>query len=90
MRRAHFAAVFLASAGAALGAAPSKAVAVLRPTQGNAVEGRVTFTRTDKGTSVNVHVTGLTPGRHGFHKSQRACQARKLRAPIIDRKLIRQ
>ncbi|XP_061339961.1 superoxide dismutase [Cu-Zn], chloroplastic [Gastrolobium bilobum] len=47
-------------------AATKKAVAVLK---GNsAVEGVVTLTQEDDGpTTVNVRVTGLTPGLHGFH-----------------------
>ncbi|KAF9594194.1 hypothetical protein IFM89_028851 [Coptis chinensis] len=47
-------------------AATKKAVAVLKgPSQ---VEGVVTLSQEDGGhTSVNVRVTGLTPGPHGFH-----------------------
>ncbi|KAJ8750307.1 hypothetical protein K2173_014222 [Erythroxylum novogranatense] len=47
-------------------AATKKAVAVLK---GNStVEGVVTLTQEDDGpTNVNVRVTGLTPGLHGFH-----------------------
>ncbi|KAL1323566.1 hypothetical protein HN51_033863 [Arachis hypogaea] len=47
-------------------AATKKAVAVLK---GNSpVEGVVTLTQDDNGpTTVNVRVTGLTPGLHGFH-----------------------
>ncbi|XP_054791700.1 superoxide dismutase [Cu-Zn], chloroplastic [Prosopis cineraria] len=47
-------------------ATTKKAVAVLK---GNsAVEGVVTLTQEDNGpTTVNVRVTGLTPGPHGFH-----------------------
>lgn len=47
-------------------AATKKAVAVLKGT--SKVEGVVTLTQEDDGpTTVNVRVTGLTPGRHGFH-----------------------
>ncbi|XP_061345398.1 superoxide dismutase [Cu-Zn], chloroplastic-like [Gastrolobium bilobum] len=48
------------------GAATKKAVAVLK---GNsAVEGVVKITQQDNGpTTVNVRVSGLTPGPHGFH-----------------------
>ncbi|KAG6631929.1 superoxide dismutase [Cu-Zn], chloroplastic [Carya illinoinensis] len=47
-------------------AATRKAVAVLK---GNSnVEGVVTLTQEDDGpTTVNVRITGLTPGPHGFH-----------------------
>ncbi|PIN04294.1 Cu2+/Zn2+ superoxide dismutase SOD1 [Handroanthus impetiginosus] len=47
-------------------AATKKAVAVL--TGNSKVEGVVTLTQEDDGpTTVNVRVTGLTPGKHGFH-----------------------
>ncbi|XP_076929403.1 superoxide dismutase [Cu-Zn], chloroplastic [Bidens hawaiensis] len=47
-------------------AATKKAVAVLKGT--STVEGVVTLTQEDDGpTTVNVKVTGLTPGPHGFH-----------------------
>lgn len=47
-------------------AATTKAVAVLKGTSN--VEGVVTLTQDDAGpTTVNVRVTGLTPGPHGFH-----------------------
>jgi superoxide dismutase, Cu-Zn family len=60
-------AVAVSSAVVVFAAAPTKAVAVLHPTQGNSVEGKVTFTKADAGLKVNVHVTGLTAGKHGFH-----------------------
>jgi Cu-Zn family superoxide dismutase len=63
----RFAAVGLSVAGLASAAASNTAVAVLRPTQGNTVEGKATFTTTDTGTRVRVHLTGLTPGKHAFH-----------------------
>ena len=45
----------------------TKAVAILIPTKDSKVEGRVTFT--EDGGKVKVHavITGLTPGKHGFH-----------------------
>ncbi|KAJ4725006.1 Superoxide dismutase [Cu-Zn] [Melia azedarach] len=47
-------------------AATKKAVAVLKGT--SKVEGVVTLTQENEGpTTVNVRVTGLTPGPHGFH-----------------------
>lgn len=47
-------------------AATKKAVAVLKGT--STVEGVVTLTQEDDGpTTVNVKITGLTPGPHGFH-----------------------
>lgn len=46
---------------------PTKAIAVLHPTKDNKVEGTVTFTRTEDEIKVVADVTGLTPGKHGFH-----------------------
>ncbi|WP_165071398.1 superoxide dismutase family protein [Paludisphaera rhizosphaerae] len=48
----------------------TKAVAVLVPTKNSKVEGRVTFT--EDGGKIKVHavITGLTPGKHGFHVHQ--------------------
>ena len=45
----------------------TKAVAVLFPTKGSDVKGRVTFTPDGKGIHVHAEVSGLTPGEHGFH-----------------------
>jgi Cu-Zn family superoxide dismutase len=44
-----------------------KAVAVLAPTTGSKVMGTVTFTKTADGVKVVGDITGLTPGKHGFH-----------------------
>ena len=46
---------------------PLKAIAVLHPTTGNKVSGTVTFTEEADGIRVQANVTGLTPGKHGFH-----------------------
>lgn len=43
------------------------AVAELSPTQGNNVRGVVRFTETARGIKVTADLTGLTPGKHGFH-----------------------
>ncbi len=45
----------------------TKAVAVLHPTEGNNVSGVVTFTQTENGIKVVADLSGLTPGKHGFH-----------------------
>jgi Cu-Zn family superoxide dismutase len=45
----------------------SKAVAILLPTKGSKVEGRVTFTKGAEGIHVHAEISGLTPGEHGFH-----------------------
>ncbi len=48
-------------------AGPSKAVAVLIPTKGSHVEGKVTFMHESDGMHVTAKITGLAPGKHGFH-----------------------
>jgi superoxide dismutase, Cu-Zn family len=49
-------------------AAPvTKAVAVVNPLGGSGVAGQVTFAKAEAGVKVSVHLTGLTPGTHGFH-----------------------
>jgi superoxide dismutase, Cu-Zn family len=45
----------------------TKAVAVLFPTKGSDVKGRVTFTHDGKAVKVHADISGLTPGDHGFH-----------------------
>jgi Cu-Zn family superoxide dismutase len=56
--------IFMANIALAL---PSKGVAVLMPMQGNQISGTITFTSTPKGTDVVADISGLTPGKHGFH-----------------------
>lgn len=48
-------------------AAIEKAICVLYATQGNSVSGTVTFTKVTGGMKVVADVSGLTPGKHGFH-----------------------
>ncbi len=45
----------------------TKAICILHPTKGNAVMGRVTFEVVKGGIRVSGHLSGLTPGKHGFH-----------------------
>jgi superoxide dismutase, Cu-Zn family len=45
----------------------TKAVAVLQPTKGNSVRGTVTYEAVENGVRVVADVSGLTPGKHGFH-----------------------
>ncbi len=47
-----------------------KAVCVLHPTEGNDVKGIIIFTDTGSGVKVEADLTGLTPGKHGFHVHQ--------------------
>ena len=48
-------------------AAPLKAIAVLHPTGSEKVSGKVTFTEEADGVRVQAEISGLTPGKHGFH-----------------------
>lgn len=45
----------------------TKAVAVMFPTKGSDVKGRVTFTQDGKSIHVHADISGLSPGEHGFH-----------------------
>jgi Cu-Zn family superoxide dismutase len=45
----------------------TKAIAVLMPAANNPVRGTVTFEKVDGGVKITAHITGLTPGKHGFH-----------------------
>lgn len=45
----------------------TRAVAGLNPTKGNHVQGLVNFKQVDGGVLITADVTGLTPGKHGFH-----------------------
>jgi Cu-Zn family superoxide dismutase len=44
-----------------------KALAVLHSSAGSQVKGTITFTKTAEGIRVEGEITGLTPGKHGFH-----------------------
>jgi len=45
----------------------SKAIAVLHPTEGSSVSGIVMFEKAEKGVRVTARISGLAPGKHGFH-----------------------
>jgi Cu-Zn family superoxide dismutase len=57
----------IAQHDATKGAQITKAVALLRHTEGSEAKGRVTFTQADNGIHVAGEISGLTPGKHGFH-----------------------
>ena len=59
--------VALGQTPAAKSAGPSKGISVLHPTAGNKVSGTVTFTPAADGVQVHAEISGLTPGKHGFH-----------------------
>ena len=61
------AAIFLIGVTCAFADEPTKAIAVLHPTKGSNVEGTVTFTKAGDEIKVVADLTGLTPGKHGFH-----------------------
>lgn len=61
------AALLLLLTSAAFADEPTKAIAVLHPTKGNNVEGTVTFTKSGDEVKIVADITGLTPGKHGFH-----------------------
>jgi Cu-Zn family superoxide dismutase len=44
-----------------------KAVAILKPTEGNHVSGQVNFEEEEGGVRITAHLTGLKPGQHGIH-----------------------
>jgi Cu-Zn family superoxide dismutase len=46
---------------------PTKAVAVLHSASGSQVSGTITFTKSGDSVQVVADITGLTPGKHGFH-----------------------
>lgn len=47
--------------------APQRAVVQLAPVANSGVDGTITFTAKRDGVLVQGRVTGLTPGKHGFH-----------------------
>src|SRR5207253_8101968 len=57
----------LAQTPAAKSAGSSKGISMLHATAGNRVSGTVTFTPGADGVQVHAELTGLTPGKHGFH-----------------------
>jgi Cu-Zn family superoxide dismutase len=46
---------------------PTKAIAALHSSSGSNVTGTVTFTKTGDAVEIVADVSGLTPGKHGFH-----------------------
>ncbi|HWP84853.1 MAG TPA: superoxide dismutase family protein [Terriglobia bacterium] len=52
---------------AAAGSQAQSATATLQPTQGNKVQGTIVLMTMGSGVHFTGTVTGLTPGKHGFH-----------------------
>src|SRR5690348_14896527 len=46
---------------------PNTADVTIQPTQGNTAAGKIHFERHEGETHVEMELTGLPPGRHGFH-----------------------
>ena len=67
---AAIAAIGLIGLTTALADEPTKAIAVLHPTKGSKVEGTVTFRKSGDEIKIVADVTGLAPGKHGFHIHQ--------------------
>ena len=59
--------IFLVTSTFALACDATKAIAVLHPASGSNVAGTVTFTASGDNVKVVADITGLTPGKHGFH-----------------------
>ncbi|HEX9793640.1 MAG TPA: superoxide dismutase family protein [Planctomycetota bacterium] len=57
----------LAACGGGAGPEVSRAVCVLKPTAGSAVQGSVEFVQEGAGVRIRATLTGLAPGAHGFH-----------------------
>ena len=53
--------------GSAFAQEPTKAIAVLHSASGSQVAGTVTFTKMGDTVQVIADITGLKPGKHGFH-----------------------
>jgi Cu-Zn family superoxide dismutase len=51
-------------------AGPTKAICVLQPLADAKVKGVITFTQVGDDVEVTGQITGLTPGKHGFHVHQ--------------------
>jgi Cu-Zn family superoxide dismutase len=60
-------AIFLTGVTTVCSEEPAKAIAVLHPTKNSKVEGTVTFTKSGNEMKVVADITGLEPGKHGFH-----------------------
>ena len=56
--------------GAASSPEINQAVAVLHPTEGNTARGVVYFSKVSDGVKIVAQVSGLKPGKHGFHIHQ--------------------
>lgn len=69
-------AIGMGALAAAADKAPAGAFAVLKPTQGSTVKGRVEFKAARGGVLVTGRIEGLTPGTHGFHVHEKGdCSA---------------
>lgn len=71
MKRIIWTIIPAALVAVAFAIAPAKkvtqATAVVHPTEGNTVSGVVKFADTPDGLKMSIELSGLTPGKHGFH-----------------------
>ena len=67
LRRVSAFACFMAAGLATSLAGADAAVAVLQPTEGNSVHGVIRFAPAPDGVRVTALISGLAPGKHGFH-----------------------
>jgi Cu-Zn family superoxide dismutase len=59
--------LFLRAADKPAAQGPSRAVAVVHPTEGSKAHGKITFTQMDGQVHIQGVIHGLTPGKHAFH-----------------------
>jgi Cu-Zn family superoxide dismutase len=55
------------ASGSNMSDSPTKAVCVIHALSDSGVQGKVTFTEQVDGVEIMAELTGLTPGKHGFH-----------------------
>jgi Cu-Zn family superoxide dismutase len=55
------------NASGPMAAGPTKAVCVVHPLGDSGMKGKVTFTQHGDGIEIAAELTGLPPGKHGFH-----------------------
>jgi Cu/Zn superoxide dismutase len=67
MKRLFFVSLLCAATGCITASHGPAATATIEPRSGSSVSGTVRFIPLKEGTKVEIRLTGLTPGAHGFH-----------------------